>query len=56
MVTASPADGESFPLPEPRPLGGFAEAVKAMKKGEAARLIVRNSDCEHPGRQVVADL
>lgn len=56
VVTASPADGESFPLPEPRPLGGFAEAVKAMKKGEAARLIVRNSDCEHPGRQVVADL
>ena len=46
VVAASPADGESFPLPEPRPLRGFADAVKAMKKGEAARLVVRNSDCE----------
>ena len=47
VVAASPADGATFPLPEPRPLRGFADAVKAMKKGEAARLLVRNSDCEH---------
>jgi hypothetical protein len=49
VVAASPADGASFPLPEPRPLRGFADAVKAMKKGEAARLLVRNSDCKHSG-------
>jgi hypothetical protein len=56
VVAASAADSGSFPLPAPRPLRGFADAVKAMKKGEAARLIVRNSDCEHPGRQMPADL
>ena len=52
VVVASPADGESFLLPEPRPLRGFADAVKAMKKGEVARLLVRNSDCERSGRRV----
>lgn len=54
VVAASPAGGATFPLPSPAPLRAFGTAVPAMKKGEKAKLIVRNSDCEISSRSHIA--
>lgn len=49
VVATSPAQDAAFALPAPKPLRAFGTAAATMKKGEAARLVVRNSDCEFHG-------